>query len=63
MAREYNLERTGPNVKELLNKIEDLEEATQIKSGTMAANDKRKLDQLEIDEPLSILEIDELLNF
>lgn len=61
--REYNLHRTGPNVKELLDKIEDLEDATTVKSGMMAADDKRKLDQLEHDEPLSILEIEELLNF
>ena len=63
MRREYNLSRTGPNVKELLDKIEDLKDATTVKGGTMTANDKRKLDQLTNDEPLSILEIDELLNF
>lgn len=61
--KEYNLDRSGPNVKELLDKIDDLQDATTLKSGTMAANDKRKLDQLEHDQPLSILEIDELLNF
>ncbi len=59
----YKLDRTGPEVEELLDKIDDLKDATTTKSGTMAAEDKRKLDQLEKDEPLSILEIDELLNF
>lgn len=59
----YKLDRTGPEVEELLDKIDDLKDATTTKSGTMAAEDKRKLDQLEHDEPLSILEIDELLNF
>lgn len=59
----YKLDRTGPEVEELLDKIDDLQDATTTKSGTMAAEDKRKLDQLEHDEPLSILEIEELLNF
>lgn len=58
----YRLDRTGPEVEELLDKIDDLKDATT-KSGTMAAEDKRKLDQMEKDEALSILEIDELLNF
>ena len=62
-VREWHLNRTGPNVKELLIKIEDLKDATIYSSGTMTAGDKRKLDQLVNDEPLSILEIDELLNF
>ena len=59
----YKLDRSGDRVDQLLDKIEDLNEATTTKSGTMAAEDKRKLDQLEHDEPLTILEIDELLNF
>ena len=59
----YKLDRTGPEVEELLDKIDDLQDATTTKSGTMAAEDKRKLDQMEKDEALSILEIDELLNF
>lgn len=59
----YKLNRTGPNVKDLLDKIDNLKDATPVKSGTMAADDKRKLDQLENDQALSILEIDELLNF
>lgn len=59
----YKLDRSGDRVDQLLDKIEDLNDATTTKSGTMAAEDKRKLDQLEHDEPLTILEIDELLNF
>lgn len=59
----YKLDRTGPEVEELLDKIDDLKDATTTKSGKMAAEDKRKLDQLEHDEPLTILEIEELLNF
>lgn len=61
--KEYNLNRTGSNVKELLNKIDNLAEATHLRGGTMTANDKRKLDLLEKDEALSILEIAEILNF
>ena len=47
MREYYHLQRTGSNVKELLDKIEDLQDATTTKSGTMTADDKRKLDQLE----------------
>lgn len=59
----YRLDRSGDRVDQLLDKIDDLQNATTTKSGTMAAEDKRKLDQMEKDEALSILEIDELLNF
>jgi len=55
--------RTGPHVDELLNKIEDLENATQSVDGTMSASDKAKLDSMEDDEELSIEEINSLLNF
>lgn len=56
----YKLERTGDNVKDLLDKIEDLQEATQQKSGTMRATDKQKLDGIG---SLSQSEIDECTNF
>ena len=59
----YRLDRSGDRVDQLLDKIDDLQDATTTKSGMMAAEDKRKLDQIEKDEALSILEIDELLNF
>lgn len=60
-VKEWNLNRAGNEVRELLNKIDGLQEATTTKAGTMSADDKRRLDQ--VGEPLSILEIDELLNF
>ena len=59
--KEYNLNKAGENVRVLLDKIDDLQEATTTKAGTMSADDKRRLDQ--VGEPLTILEIDELLNF
>jgi hypothetical protein len=40
----YRLNRTGLEVAQLLEKIDDLREATTMKSGTMTALDKRKLD-------------------
>ena len=55
--------RTGEHVDELLNKIEDLENATHRNDGTMSALDKEKLDSMEDDEELSIEEIEALLNF
>lgn len=55
--------RTGPHVDELLDKIEDLENATHRSDGTMSALDKEKLDSMEDDEELSIEEIEALLNF
>lgn len=44
--------RTGPHVDELLTKIEDLENATDRKDGTMSKEDKQKLDSAPI-EPIS----------
>lgn len=55
--------RKGSRVDTLLDKIEDLENATQRKDGTMSASDKMKLDSLEDDEELSLEEIESLLNF
>lgn len=57
----YRLNRTGLEVEQLLEKIDDLREVTTMKSGTMTALDKRKLDQLEQDEQLSIEDIDDVL--
>lgn len=59
----YRLNKTGLEVEQLLDKIDNLKEATTIRSGMMTANDKRKLDQLEQIEPIGICEIEELLNF
>jgi hypothetical protein len=50
--------RTGPHVDDLLTKIEDLEDATSLKSGTMSAKDKIKLDGLN---NISIDELSEIL--
>lgn len=49
--------RKGPTVDELLNKIEDLQNATHSVAGTMSAEDKIKLDELEDDEALSWTDI------
>ena len=57
------VQRTGEFVDNMLTKIEDLENATQRKDGTMSASDKAKLDSLEDDEELSVEEINSLLNF
>lgn len=55
--------RQGPQVDELLDKIEELDNATVHTDGTMSAVDKKKLDDLEDDEELTIEEINQLLNF
>lgn len=55
--------RKGSRVDNLLDKIEDLGNATNAKDGTMSAADKSKLDSLEDDEELSLEEIESLLNF
>ena len=67
-AKGYHLsrdgvERTGQVVDSLLNKIEDLENATHYKSGIMSATDKAKLDNAVADDELTIQEINNLLNF
>ena len=68
MSREYHsnrdgVPRSGETVDGLLNKIEDLADATQQTSGMMSKYDKKKLDEQVADTPLSILEIDEICNF
>lgn len=45
--------RTGEGVDNLLNRIEDLENATQRKDGTMSKEDKVKLDEQVPIEPIS----------
>lgn len=45
--------RTGSHVDELLNKIEDLENATQRTDGTMSKEDKTKLDEQVPIQPIS----------
>lgn len=53
--------RSGEQVDELLSKIEDLEDATLTVSGMMSAADKKKLDDLEDDEELGIMDLARLL--
>ena len=55
--------RTGNDVDGLLNKIEDLQNATTYKDGTMSKDDKRKLDNGVADDEMTIEEIAALLNF
>lgn len=45
--------RSGEHVDELLNKIEDLENATQRTDGTMSKEDKTKLDEQVPIQPIS----------
>lgn len=59
----YRTQKTGTKVDELLDKIDDLQEATVTKSGIMSKEDKKRLDQSVADDELSISEINELLNF
>lgn len=47
MAKGYNLEQTGPQVQEAINKSLNLTTATQGKDGLMSAQDKQKLDSLD----------------
>lgn len=55
----YRTNRSGQNVDELLDKIDDLENATTTKDGTMSHYDKSKLDELQ---SLTIEELNEILN-
>ena len=59
----YIIDRTGDNVRQLLDKIDNLKEVSRIRDGIMLASDKQKLDELDHCEALSILDIDNLLNF
>lgn len=55
--------RKGSRVDNLLDKIEDLENATQRKDGTMSKEDKVKLDSLEDNEEMTIEEMDAILTW
>lgn len=59
----YRSNKTGVKVDSLLDKIDDLQDATRTKSGTMSAADKFKLDTQVADDELTIEEISRLLNF
>lgn len=58
----YRSNKTGVKVDELLDKIDDLQDATHTKSGTMSAPDKIKLDNDCPDGELSFREIEDILN-
>ena len=55
------VQRTGEFVDSMLTKIEDLENVTTTKDGTMSAADKVKLDSLEDDEELTVEDVNEIL--
>lgn len=59
----YRSEKSGVQVDALLDKIDALENATQLEDGTMSKEDKKKLDEQVADDELTIQEIDDLLNF
>ena len=59
----YRTEKTGEKVDELLDKIHNLDNATQAVAGLMSTTDKKKLDDDVPDRELTFEEIDELLNF
>ena len=55
------VQRTGEFVDSMLTKIEDLENVTPTKDGTMSAADKVKLDSLEDDEEMTVEDVNEIL--
>ena len=59
----YRSEKSGVQVDALLDKIDALENATQLEDGTMSKEDKKKLDEQVADDELTIQEIGDLLNF
>lgn len=59
----YRTEKSGVKVDELLDKIDNLDNATQAVAGLMSTTDKKKLDDDVPDRELTFEEIDELLNF
>ena len=62
----FRLIETGPQVQEAITQVREktiYPDASQTEHGLMSKTDKKKLDELEDTEALSILEINELLNF
>lgn len=58
----YRSNKTGVKVDALLDKIDDLQDATHLKSGTMSAADKVKLDNDCPDGEMTIWDIDYILS-
>ena len=66
MSIGYILRETGEQVQEAITDVREktiYDNATQSERGLMSKEDKIKLDNIEPDLALSILEIDEILNF
>lgn len=66
MSIGYILRETGEQVQEAITDVREktiYNNATQTERGLMSKEDKKKLDNIESDSALSILEIDEILNF
>lgn len=61
-ARDTHLTQSGSTVQQLLDKVEDLGPATTTEDGLMSKRDKRKLDEMDIDRPMTNIEILEILN-
>lgn len=62
MPSGYTLQQRGAEVQEAINKIMDLGPATSSSPGTMSADDKTKLDSMDDWDPMSNMEIQEVLN-
>ena len=63
MSKDYYLHQTGQEVQDILDRVEDktvYERATHTADGLMSNTDKQRLDSMDNDEALSIMEIDEL---
>ena len=66
MARGYKLTQKGSQVQEDLNKVENktiYDPATPNANGLMSSEDKRKLDEMAINRPMTPAEIDAAINF
>ena len=66
MSIGYILRETGEQVQEAITDVREktiYDNATQSERGLMSKEDKKNLDNIESDLALSILEIDEILNF
>lgn len=66
MNERYYLRETGAQVQQAITDVREktiYDNVSVLNRGLMSAEDKRKLDGLDTNTSLSILEINELLNF
>lgn len=66
MNERYYLRETGAQVQQAITDVREktiYDNVSVLNRGLMSAEDKRKLDGLDTNSSLSILEINELLNF